>query len=65
MSVAPLLDHGQEMPDPQGHAIGFVNSQIECDAAIQELNIHDIGISARNTRREYHRQAHGQPGQVF
>ena len=38
MTVAPLIDHGQEMPDPQGHAIGFVDSQIECDAAIQELN---------------------------
>ena len=38
MTVAPLIDHGQEMPEPQGHAIGFVNSQIECDAAIQELN---------------------------
>ena len=38
MSLSPLLDHDQEMPEPQGHAIGFVDTQTDCDAVILELN---------------------------
>ena len=38
MSLAPLLDHNQEMPELQGHTIGFVDTQTDCDAVIQELN---------------------------
>ena len=38
MSLSPLVDHDQEMPEPQGHAIGFVNSQSDCDDVIQALN---------------------------
>ena len=38
MSVAPLQDHDQEMPEPQGHAIGFVDTQSACDSVIRDLN---------------------------
>jgi hypothetical protein len=38
MSLSPLVDEDQEMPEPQGHAIGFVDSQTDCDAVILELN---------------------------
>ena len=37
MAVTPLVEHAQKMPDPQRHAIGFFNTQTDCDAAIQEL----------------------------
>jgi hypothetical protein len=38
MSIAPLVDHGQTMPDPQGHSIGFFDTKAECDDFIKELN---------------------------
>lgn len=43
MKVTPIIDQNQESPEPQGHAIGFANSQIECDTIIQELN--DAGFA--------------------
>ena len=38
MSLLPTLDRDQEMPELQGHAIGFVDTQTDCDAVILELN---------------------------
>jgi hypothetical protein len=43
MTVTPILDHDRDLPEAQGHAIGFASSQIECDAIIQELN--DAGFA--------------------
>lgn len=38
MAVTPLHDFDQEMPDPQGHAIGFCNTRTQCDAIVHDLN---------------------------
>ncbi len=38
MSLLPLLDQNQEMPELQGHTIGFIDTRTDCDAAILELN---------------------------
>ena len=38
MRIAPLLDHNQEMPEPQGHLIGFANTQSDCDKIVGALN---------------------------
>lgn len=37
MSVKPLRDDHQQMPAPSGHAIGFVNTQAQCDAVTDAL----------------------------
>ena len=46
MSVQPLDDHDQEMPAPQGHAIGFANSKAICDEIVEALNAADVPDSA-------------------
>jgi hypothetical protein len=38
MTVEPIHDHGQTLPIPQGRAIGFVDTQAQCDAVVQALN---------------------------
>jgi hypothetical protein len=38
MSVTPLRDEDQPLPEPQGHAIGFVDTKPDCDAVTQALN---------------------------
>ena len=38
MSVQPLVERAQQLPGPQGHAIGFFNTKADCDAFIQQLN---------------------------
>jgi hypothetical protein len=38
MTVSPLVEHAQSLPEPQGHTFGFVDTQPECDAFIHELN---------------------------
>ncbi len=38
MGLTPLSDHDQEMPELQGHAIGFVDTQTDCDHVIESLN---------------------------
>lgn len=38
MTVTPLHNPAQRMPAPQGHAIGFVNTQEECDSVTRTLN---------------------------
>ena len=38
MAIQPLQDHNQEMPSPQGHAIGFVDTKPQCDTFTQALN---------------------------
>ena len=37
MAVTPLRDDGQILPAPQGHAIGFVDTQSDCNAVIHAL----------------------------
>ena len=44
----PLRDHEQEMPAPQGHAIGFVDTAAQCDKFTQALSM--AGFSARTIR---------------
>ena len=46
MLVTPLLPQTENLPKPQGHAIGIADSQTECDAVIQELNSHGFSNSA-------------------
>ena len=43
-----LTDHEQEMPSPQGHAIGFVDSANQCDKFTQALTM--AGFSARKIK---------------
>ncbi|HEV2971560.1 MAG TPA: hypothetical protein VGY55_16405 [Pirellulales bacterium] len=38
MSVKPVDDHGQKMPAPAGRAIGFVDTQLQCDAVTKALS---------------------------
>ena len=37
MSVQPLDDHGQKMPQPAGRAIGFVDDKVQCDTVTKAL----------------------------
>jgi hypothetical protein len=46
--LQPLGDHEQEMPGPQGHAIGFVDTAAQCDKFTQALNM--AGFSARTIK---------------
>ena len=39
MSVHPVDDVNQRMPGPRGHAVGFAETQSQCDAIIDGLNI--------------------------
>jgi len=39
MTVQPLQDVNQDLPAPQGHAIGFADSQADCDAITGGLNL--------------------------
>ena len=36
-TTVPALDKNQEMPEPKGHVIGFVDTQSECDAIVRDL----------------------------
>jgi len=38
MSVEPVHDHGQKMPQPAGRAIGFVDAKSQCDAVTKALS---------------------------
>lgn len=38
MTVQPLRDEEQDLPAPQGHAIGFADSQADCNAITAALN---------------------------
>jgi hypothetical protein len=38
MTVQPIHDHGQTLPVPQGRAIGFVDTQSQCEAVERALN---------------------------
>ena len=42
MLVASLNDVDQEMPEPQGHTIGFIRSQEQCDAVVKDLLVAGI-----------------------
>ena len=42
MLVAPLNDVDQEMPEPKGHTIGFIRSQEQCDAVVEDLIVAGI-----------------------
>lgn len=46
MLVAPLKDVDQEMPEPKGHTIGFIPTQAQCDAVVEDLIIAGIPGSA-------------------
>ena len=35
MTVQPIHDHGQTLPVPQGRAIGFADTQAQCDAVVR------------------------------
>jgi hypothetical protein len=37
MSITPVTDHGQELPPPEGRAIGFVDTKEQFDAVTQAL----------------------------
>jgi hypothetical protein len=66
MSHTPLLDREQEMPELNGHSVGFVDTQIECDRIVQELNAAGIPDSAITVLRGddgtqlFKRMMHGQ-----
>ncbi len=34
MTVQPIHDHGQTLPVPQGRAIGFADTQAQCEAVV-------------------------------
>jgi hypothetical protein len=38
MATSSLVDPTEKIPSPQGHVIGFVDSQSNCDALVQELS---------------------------
>jgi len=42
MSVRPLHEGAEHLPKPQGHAIGFADSQQACDAIDEAFNGHGI-----------------------
>lgn len=44
----PTRDHEQEIAPPQGHAIGFVDTAMQCDKFTQALNM--AGFSARTIK---------------
>ena len=46
MTITPLLDHEREIPELQGHSVGFIDTQTQCDSLIQQLNAAEITESA-------------------
>ena len=38
MAVKPVIDHGQQLATPEGHAIGFVDTKEQFDAVTKALN---------------------------
>ena len=46
MSITSLLEHPQSLPIPKGHAIGIVDTQVNCDSIIRDLKDIDIPSSA-------------------
>jgi hypothetical protein len=37
MAVKPVIDHGQQLATPEGHAIGFVDTEEQFDAVTKAL----------------------------